>query len=689
MENKKKREAYYFSIEFLIGRLFKVNGYEDLEDGALGSGGLGRLAACFLDSAANLGLLLHGRGIRYKYGLFKQAVKDGFQVELPDIWQDKSGGDPWGARREDEKREVKFADFTATAVPYDYPIIGENGHANVLRFWQAEGSAEAEKISEYLYPDDSADAGKILRIRQEYFFSAASVGELIEGHIKRGGKTTDFPAAHTVQLNDTHPVFALAEFVRLLTARYGVVFADAVNLARQTFNYTNHTIMAEALERWDAKLVKRILPEIHSVMKKIDAYAKKEFRRKGCLGGDVKAMEIYGGKQFRMANLAVFIGASVNGVAKLHTEILKAETLKEAYKYYPDKFNNKTNGITHRRWLTHCNGELSAWIDKKVGTAWRGDITQIKALEEHADAAALEQLLAVKRQKKAQLAAYIKEKEGAEINPDSVFYIQVKRLHEYKCQFMAALGILAIYDGIKDGSIRDFTPSAFIFGAKAVAGYKRAKATIKFINEIARLVGSDPQTKGLLRVVFVQNYNVSYAERLMPAADISLQISAAGLEASGTGNMKFMLNGAVTLGTMDGANIEIVALAGKENNCIFGAGADDIRRIEKTYDPNKILRDDARIQKAVSYLTNGKLDDGGTGYFKELHTSLTEKTYNAADRYFVLYDLPAFVEAALKVNGDYKDRLGFARKLLVNIANAAYFSSDRTVREYAADIWRI
>jgi starch phosphorylase len=400
-------------------------------------------------------------------------------------------------------------------------------------------------------------------------------------------------------------------------------------------------------------------------------------------------MRIYDGRAFRMANLAVSFSGHVNGVAKLHTEILKSETLRAAYKYCPEKFSNKTNGVTQRRWLLLCNPELSGFIDAQIGAEWRRDIGKIKALENCPGGAALNAFQRVKREKKAQLAAYIKDKEGVSLNPDSVFYIQVKRLHEYKRQLMAALGILAVYDKLKSGELKDFTPSTFIFGAKAAAGYRRAKGIIKFINEIANLVNSDPQTEGLLRVVFAKNYNVSYAEKLIPAADVSLQISTAGLEASGTGNMKLMLNGAVTLGTLDGANIEIAELAGRGNNYIFGADVEGIRKARESYDPKKILREDPLASRAVSYLTDGRLDDGGTGLFGELYLSLTERTYDEADRYFVLYDLPAYTEAVLAVNADYRDREGFARKAIANVANAAWFSSDRTVTEYAREIWKI
>lgn len=705
-----KRRAYYLSMEYLIGRSFfnnllelgiladvknilaekelDINVFEEIEDAALGNGGLGRLAACFLDSAAFLGLPLNGYGIRYKYGLFKQAFKNGFQTELPDDWQ--AFGDPWSVRKEAESRQIVFSDFSVTAVPYDYPVIGSGGTINNLRLFQAEGSEEAEKISEYLYPDDSNEQGKLLRIRQEYFFSAAAVGELVDNFTGGNcGKIDDFAAKVTIQLNDTHPVLAIAEFIRILINNYNIEFIKAVKLSREVFNYTNHTIMSEALEKWDASLIERILPEIAGILRKLDAYSREDWAQKGCSKSEIKQMELFGSKRFNMANIAVFVSGYINGVAKLHSEILKTELFSAAYKYYPQRFQNKTNGITQRRWLELCNPELSKFLDGKIGNRWRNNIEELSKLKLCENSETLKEFVNIKALKKAQLAEYIKVKEGISINPSSIFYIQTKRLHEYKRQFMAALGILMIYDKIKDGSIKDFEPSTFIFGAKAAPGYKRAKGIIKFINEIARLINGDKGLCGKLKIVFIQNYNVSYAEKIVSAADVSLQISTAGLEASGTGNMKFMLNGAVTLGTMDGANIEIVQMAGRENNYIFGATVEDIAKIKKSYKPKGVIKNNADIKNAVNYLTDGSLSDNGTNYFNDLYISLTEKTYNSPDNYYVLHDLPQFVSAALKANYDYKDKEGFAAKMLRNTANSAYFSSDRTIKEYAKEIWRI
>ncbi len=703
-----KRNAYYLSMEFLIGRSFfnnllelgvlnetksilaekgvDINVFEEIEDAALGNGGLGRLAACFLDSAAGLGLPLHGYGIRYKYGLFKQALENGCQVELPDDWQ--RFGDPWSLRREDEKREIKFADYTVTAVPYDMPVFGKR--INRLRLFQAEGSEQAEKISEYLYPADDTEEGKLLRLRQEYFFSAATIAELLENYVKQHGRNFGtFPKLHVIQLNDTHPVIAIAEFIRLLTAKYRQPFATALSLARQTFAYTNHTVLPEALECWHEDYVKKILPDIADILVKINIYAMREQTAAGCTEEEIAKMAIYKDKTFFMANLAVYVAKSVNGVAKLHTEILKNSLFATAHKIYPEKLQNKTNGITHRRWLELCNAEFSQLIDETIGNGWRADISRLDGLKNYT-ADTVEKFIAVKRTKKQQLLKYIAEKEGVVVPDNFLVFAQVKRLHEYKRQLMTAFAVLDIYYGLKNGEIKDFYPSVFIFGAKSAPAYKRAKSIIKFINEIAAKVNADAQTNGLLKVVFVQNYNVSYAEKIVTGADVSLQVSTAGLEASGTGNMKFMLNGAVTCGTMDGANIEIVEFAGKQNNYIFGAEVDEIERLKREgYSPAALLNTPL-CARVVEALVNGEFSDGGTGGFKELYESLINgASWHAPDNYFVLYDLKSYYEALLSINADYKQKFAFAEKQLINAASAAYFSSDRTIREYANDIWKI
>ncbi len=703
------KNAYYLSMEFLIGRSFfnnlmelgvldetrnilaqkgiDINIFEEIEDAALGNGGLGRLAACFLDSAAGLGLPLQGYGIRYRYGLFKQAIENGFQVELPDDWQ--RFGDPWSIRRENEKRTVRFADMTVTAVPYDMPVFGKR--INVLRLWQAEGDEEAQKISEYLYPADDTEEGKLLRLRQEYFFSAAAVGELIEKHVKLyGRKFHNFADFNVIQLNDTHPVLAIAEFIRILIADYQVNFSDAVEIARKTFAYTNHTIMPEALECWDAGQVKKILPDIYALLIKLHLKQKADFDKLNCSEEEASDMAIYSSDRFSMANLAVYIGKTVNGVAKLHTEILKDSLFRTAYRYYPGKFQNKTNGITQRRWLMLCNRELSELIDNTIGKEWRSDISLLCGLNGHIPEITNE-FVRVKAVKRKQLFDYIKKHEGIDIPENFIVYSQVKRLHEYKRQLMTAFAILEIYKGLKDGLIKDFQPSVFVFGAKSAPSYKRAKAIIKFINEISEKLNSDEQTNKFLKVVFVQNYNVSYAEKIVAGTDVSLQVSTAGLEASGTGNMKFMMNGAVTCGTMDGANIEIVDLAGKENNYIFGAEVDEIEKLKNEgYDPAKLIRENTLHRYAVSALTDGTFSDGGTGCFKDLYDALlVGASWHKPDHYFVLHDLQSYVEALLKINTDYKDQKAFATKQLKNTANSAFFSSDRTIKEYAEDIWDI
>lgn len=703
------KNAYYLSMEFLIGRSFfnnlmelgvldetrnilaqkgiDINVFEEIEDAALGNGGLGRLAACFLDSAAGLGLPLQGYGIRYRYGLFKQAIENGFQVELPDDWQ--RFGDPWSIRKENEKRTVRFADMTVTAVPYDMPVFGKR--VNFLRLWQAEGDEEAQKISEYLYPADDTEEGKLLRLRQEYFFSAAAVGELIEKHVKLYGRTFhNFADFNVIQLNDTHPVLAIAEFIRILIADYQVSFSDAVEISRKTFAYTNHTIMPEALECWDAGQVKKILPDIYALLIKLHLKQKEDFDKLNCSDEEASDMAIYSSDRFSMANLAVYIGKTVNGVAKLHTEILKDSLFRTAYRYYPEKFQNKTNGITQRRWLMLCNRELSALIDNTIGKEWRSDISLLCGLNGHIPEITNE-FVRVKAVKRKQLFDYIKKHEGIDIPENFIVYSQVKRLHEYKRQLMTAFAILEIYKGLKDGTVKDFQPSVFVFGAKSAPSYKRAKAIIKFINEIADKLNSDEQTNKFLKVVFVQNYNVSYAEKIVAGTDVSLQVSTAGLEASGTGNMKFMMNGAVTCGTMDGANIEIVELAGKENNYIFGAEVDEIEKLKtEGYEPAKLMRKNALHRYAVSTLTDGTFSDGGTGCFKDLYDALiVGASWHKPDHYFVLHDLQSYVEALLKINTDYKDQKSFATKQLKNTANSAFFSSDRTIKEYAEDIWDI
>ena len=729
-----KKRVYYLSAEFLVGRavynnllalgltgeterLLHENGaslasLEEIEDAALGNGGLGRLAACFLDSAATMGIPMQGCGIRYRFGLFRQKFEDGFQKETADNWM--RFGDPWSVRREGEAVTVRFADQTVRAVPYDMPIIGWGGtHVNTLRLWQSEPENEfdfdafnnqeydeavleknrAEDISRVLYPNDSEEPGKLLRIKQEYFFCSAALQDLFRKFAPQcGGNWGKLENLCTLQLNDTHPTVAVCEFIRIL-GEYGVDFEDAFELARKIFHYTNHTVMAEALEKWDAGLYSKVLPEIVGIVEQIGAYQEKTFTALGgAFAENLEACRVLKDDTIHMANLAVYGSATVNGVAKLHTEILKSDVLREWYELAPEKFQNKTNGITQRRWLALCNPELSGLITRLLGgNAW---VTELSRLAETAkfadDGAVLDEFAAVKQEKKRQLAAYISAKEGIGLDGAFLFDIQAKRLHEYKRQLLNALSILDLYFGIKEGTIRDFTPTAFLFGAKAAPGYVRAKAIIKLINEIGKMIDGDPTVRDLLRVVFVQNYDVSYAEKLVCAANLSEQISTAGTEASGTGNMKFMLNGTPTLGTYDGANVEMVGEAGMQNNYIFGARVEELDRIRETYDPTEIYENNLRVKRALDALTDGTLDDGGTGLFRELQDSILKgASWHRPDQYFLLRDFESYQETRLRANRDYRDTRAFARRSFLNMAHAGYFSSDRAVREYAEDIWHV
>ncbi len=728
------KKACYFSAEFLIGRLIysnllnlgllnqltelfneykiDVGVFEDIEDAALGNGGLGRLAACLLDSAATQYIVLNGYGIRYKYGLFKQYLENGFQKETIDDWQ--RFGDPWSLRREDEKIKIKFKDQAVYAVPYDTPVIGYGAQTvNTLRLWQAEPvnqfnfqlfndqkfemavreKDDAEAISSILYPNDSSDKGKKLRLKQQYFFSSASLQDIIKTYKKRyGNDFSRFSSEYAIQLNDTHPVVSIPEFIRLLMANDGVSFSKALKISRQTFSYTNHTIMAEALEKWDVKLFKSVIPNVYRYVVMINKALQKELTAMGITGSaQDKYMIIEDNTTIHMARLAIFATHSTNGVAQIHTDILKKTALREWYEIYPKRFNNKTNGITQRRWLALSNMELSGFITDKIGSAWVTDLDRLKNLEKYKDDPnVMNQFANIKHIKKQQLADYIKKHDGIILNPDFIFDVQVKRLHEYKRQLLNAFSILDIYFGLKDGRIQNFNPTAFIFGAKAAPGYFRAKGIIKFINEIANRVNSDPAVNNLLKVVFVSNYNMSYAEKIMPAADISEQISTAGTEASGTSNMKFMLNGAVTLGTYDGANVEIVQQAGEENNYIFGARVEELETIADSYNPRTIYEQNSRVKAVVDVLINGTFDDGGTGMFRELYKSLLDgASWHKPDNYYLLYDFNSYCDEKLKANADYSDRFKFTQKCFMNTANAGKFSSDRTVNEYASQIWEM
>ncbi|MCI9483891.1 MAG: glycogen/starch/alpha-glucan phosphorylase [Clostridiaceae bacterium] len=734
-KHQKARHAYYFSAEFLIGRAIQNNMLslgltsdihdmlrekgadlsmlEEIEDCALGNGGLGRLAACFLDSAATLDLPLDGYGIRYKYGLFKQTIVGGFQQEEADDWT--RFGDPWSLRREDEAVTVEFRNQTIKAVPYDVPVIGYGTHnVGTLRLWQAEPLKafdfnlfndqaydkaveernRAEDISRVLYPNDSTDEGKMLRLKQQYFFCCASLQDIIKKYKKTyGNDFSHFAELNAIQLNDTHPVISIPELIRQLIDFEGVSFDDALAICKQVFSYTNHTIMAEALEKWGKWLMEATIPRVFEIIRMIDEKLAQELNERGMPGDKAYSMRILQHDTVHMAYLAIFASRYVNGVARLHTEILKTDALKDWYQLYPERFQNKTNGITQRRWLALCNPELSGLITELLGSKdWVTDLSQLKTLEKFADdEAVLKRFMEIKQLKREHLARYIKKQERVLIDPDSIYDVQIKRLHEYKRQFLNILAVLELYFEIAEGSLKDFTPTTFIFGAKAAPGYRRAKGIIKLINEVARLIDNDDRVRGKLKVIFVSNYNVSYAEKIVAAANVSEQISTAGTEASGTGNMKLMLNGAVTLGTYDGANVEIVEEAGRENNYIFGATVEEVAQAaQQGYNPKGIYDSDHRVKRVLDALVNGTLNDGGTGMFRELHDSiLYGASWHKPDQYYLLLDFSRYLEAKKQINRDYNDSKAFARKCWINICNAGKFSSDRTIAEYAQEIWHI
>ena len=732
-EHNEKRRAYYLSAEFLVGRaiynnLFCTENFteakkilkdysldisflEEIEDAALGNGGLGRLAACFLDSAANLSLPLDGYGIRYKFGLFKQYFENGFQKEVLDDWT--SFGDAWSVRRESEKVKVQFTDAQVYAVPYDMPIIAyKKKHVSNLRLWQAEPIEQldfslfdngeydkavleknrAEDISRVLYPNDNTEKGKLLRLKQQYFFSSASMQDILKNFKENHGEDfSKIPEYVTIQLNDTHPVISIPELIRLLLNE-GVPFSEALEIAKKSFNYTNHTIMQEALEKWDLKLIKKVNTEIAQIIVDINKFFKEELRKLKVEKEKLPELLIVQKNRVHMAYLACFCSSYINGVAKIHSDILKQDVLKNWFEIYPQKFQNKTNGITPRRWLGVTNPPLSEFITSLLGSKrWVTDLKQLKKLEVYSeDTEVLEKFIAIKNANKKALAEYIYISDKKQISVDSIFDVQIKRLHEYKRQLLNALCILELYFEIKEGKLKDFTPTTFVFGAKSAPGYKRAKAIIKFINEIAKLIENDSEVSKYINVVFVSNYNVSYAEKIIAAADVSEQISTAGTEASGTGNMKLMLNGAVTLGTYDGANIEIVNEAGEENNYIFGARVEDIERLKETYDPKEFYNSDSRIKRCLDTLVDGTFSDGGTGDFKELYTSILEgASWHKPDNYYLLLDFEEFLNAKIKVNKDFKNSKEFAKKQWINMCNAGKFSSDRTIKEYAKEIWKI
>lgn len=693
--------------EYLSEKGLDLTAFEDIEDDALGNGGLGRLAACFLDSAATQGFPLNGYGIRYRYGLFKQHFENGFQKETADDWL--KCGDPWSVRREDEAVIVSFKGQKVKAVPYDMPVIGFGGRTvNTLRLWQSEAVQDfdfdlfnaqkyneaveeknrAEEISACLYPNDDTDEGKKLRLKQQYFFSSASLQSIVKDYVKSHGEDfSQFADCYAIQLNDTHPVVSIPELMRILMEEYCLSYEEAFSVVMKTFAYTNHTIMAEALEKWNVSLFTSVLPHVYPYVVMINNALRRELKQKNIPAG--KYLIISGG-QIHMARMAIYATHSTNGVARIHSEILKETALPEWYALYPERFNNKTNGITQRRWLKLCNPELSQFITERIGDGWITNLDELKKLECYAnDGASLQQFMDIKMEKKRELCGYVSKHENFNLFPEFIFDVQVKRLHEYKRQLLNALSILDIYYGIKEGRIKDFYPTAFLFGAKAAPGYYRAKGVIKFINEIAKMINSDDEINRKMQVLFVQNYNVSYAEKLIPAADISEQISTAGTEASGTGNMKFMLNGAVTMGTLDGANIEIVEQAGAENNYIFGATVEEIREKAPTYSPREIYNNNPRIKRVLDTLIDGTFSDGGTGMFRELYNSILEgASWHKPDQYYLLLDFEAYCDARIKANGDYRDnKQEFAKKCFMNMLNAGKFSSDRTILEYAKEIW--
>jgi len=728
-----KRRACYFSMEFLIGRSvynnllclgiyketekilsecgFSLADLEATEDAALGNGGLGRLAACFLDSAATLNLPLDGYGIRYKYGLFKQKIENGFQTEEADNWT--KYGDSWSVRHDEDAVEISFSDQKVLAVPYDIPVIGyELDNIGTLRLWQSEAFEDfdfklfndqkyieanrerilAEDISRVLYPNDDTRDGKKLRLKQQYFFCSASLNDIIKKHKRVHGDIKTLCDYVTIQLNDTHPVISVPELIRLLTVNEGMTYDEAFAQAKKIFNYTNHTIMPEALEKWDVDLIRELLPEIYNIIFMINENFMADMYKADIKPENIEKMKIIKGSQVHMANMATYCSSYVNGVAQIHTEILKASTLHEWYEVYPERFQNKTNGITQRRWLALCNQELSELITELLGSSsWVTDLSELRKLTSYADdSAVISRFLDIKKTKKKQLADFILNREGISIDADSIFDIQIKRLHEYKRQLLNAFSILYIYFGIKDGSIKNFTPTTFLFGAKSAPGYRRAKAIIKFINEIAAMIEKDDEVNSLIKVVFVSNYNVSYAEKLIAAAEVSEQISTAGTEASGTGNMKLMANGAVTLGTLDGANIEIVEEAGAENNYIFGATVEELEKIMPEYSSRKLAASNEKIRRVIETLVDGTFSDGGSGDFRELYTSLLDgASWHTPDNYYLLGDLESYVEAKLRCNSDYRDSAAFGRKMWLNMCNSGKFSSDRTIADYAENIWKI
>ena len=747
--------VYYMSMEFLMGRalgntLINLKAYkqvkealeemglnldviEDQEpDPALGNGGLGRLAACFMESLATLGYAAYGCGIRYRYGMFKQKIKDGFQVEVPDNWL--KDGYPFELRRPEHACEVKFGGYvraeagengrtrfiqegyqSVNAVPYDMPIIGYgNNVVNTLMIWDAEPmncfeldsfdkgdyhkAVEQENLAknlvEVLYPNDNHIAGKELRLKQQYFFVSASVQRAVARFKKNHPDIHQLPEKVTFQLNDTHPTVAVAELMRLLLDEEGLEWDEAWEITTKTCAYTNHTIMAEALEKWPIEIFSRLLPRIYQIVEEINRRFILEIEKKYPGNQEkVRKMAIVYDGQVKMAHLAIAAGYSVNGVARLHTEILKNQELKDFYEMFPQKFNNKTNGITQRRFLMHGNPLLADWVSNKIGEDWITNLKHLKKLEIYADdKKAQQEFMQIKYQNKLRLAEYIQKHNGVEVDPRSIFDVQVKRLHEYKRQLLNILHVMYLYNQLKEHPEMEFYPRTFIFGAKAAAGYKNAKLTIKLINSVADVINNDPSINGKIKVVFIEDYRVSIAEWIFAAADVSEQISTASKEASGTGNMKFMLNGALTLGTMDGANVEIVEEVGEENAFIFGMSSDEVIEHEqkRDYNPMDIFNQDQDIRKVLMELINGFYSPNDPELFRDLYNSLLNtQCTQFADTYFILADFRSYAEAQKRVMEAYKDEEGWAKSAILNVANSGKFSSDRTIQEYVDDIWHL
>ena len=746
--------VYYMSMEFLTGRFlgnniislceqkeiaealeelgFDLNSIEDQErDPALGNGGLGRLAACFLDSLASLGYPAYGCGIRYRYGMFKQQIRDGYQIEVPDEWL--KDGYPLEIRRAEYATEVKFGGYVETewdgkrnhfvqkgyqsvmAVPYDIPIVGYgNNVVNSLRIWDAqpvntfnlsefdkgdyqkavEQENLAKTIVEVLYPNDNHYSGKELRLKQQYFFISASVQRAVKKYKERHDDIHKFYEKAVFQLNDTHPTVAVAELMRILLDEENLEWDEAWEITTKTCAYTNHTIMAEALEKWPIELFSRLLPRVYQIVEEINRRFVAQIQQR--YPGDnekIRRMAIIYDGQVRMAYLAIVGSFSVNGVAKLHTEILEKQELRDFYEMMPEKFNNKTNGITQRRFLLHGNPLLADWVTDKIGNEWITDLSNVKKLSVFVDDEKCQQeFMNIKYQNKVRLAKYIKEHNGIDVDPRSIFDVQVKRLHEYKRQLMNILHVMYLYNQLKDNPNMDIVPRTFIFGAKAAAGYKRAKLTIKLINNVADVINNDKSIGGKLKVVFIEDYRVSNAELIFSAADVSEQISTASKEASGTGNMKFMLNGALTIGTMDGANVEMAEEVGKENMFIFGASADEIINLENNggYNPMDIFNNDQDIRRVLMQLINGYYSPQDPELFRDIYNSLLNtQSSDRADTYFILKDFRSYAEAHKKIDQAYRDEKWWARTAMLNTASAGKFSSDRTIEEYVRDIWHL